>query len=170
MKTNQPKVQKKVAKKAAKKEMAKTLTERFLEAMTQLGQEAEKIGVDISKVGHAVVKKLSDKFAGDKALKKSAAVKGAKVGKKKVKELKKSAINAKPVTQSVKVVPIVSAEKVANAIEKKAAAKPVVVKKATAKDGAAPAPATKKTETKTPDAKKTVKPTRKKAASKDLAN
>ncbi len=171
MKTNQPKVQKNVAKKAAKKEMAKTLTVRFLETMSQLGEEAEKLGVNISSIGHSVVKKLSDKFAGEKALKKSAAAKGVKGDKKKVKGLKKTAAKAQRTTQSVKVIPIVTEEKVANAIQKRASAKAVVVKKATAKVSAAPKTEAKKAvAAKKEEKKKATKNTGKKAAHKELTN
>ncbi len=170
MKTNQPKVQKKVAKKAAKKEMAKTLTERFLETMNQLGVEAEKVGVNISSIGHAVVKKLNDKFVGEKAIKKSAAAKNAKGADKKIKELKKAATKARPTTQSVKVIPIVTEEKVASAIQKSAKAKTVVVKKAAAKANDTSVKEPKKTVSAKPAARKTTKSSRKKVVNKELTN
>ncbi|MEJ5963177.1 hypothetical protein [Pedobacter immunditicola] len=71
MKTNKPKVHKKDAKKAGKKELAKTLTERFLQLMKEMGQEAEKIGLDINKVGVSAIKKLSAKLTGEKSPKKT---------------------------------------------------------------------------------------------------
>jgi hypothetical protein len=121
MKTDKPKVQKKVAKKAAKKEIAKSLTDRFMEHMTELGHEAEKIGVDIKKVGLSVVKKLTGKFSNDKSGKNGTV---AKKDKKIQKVVKKAVVKARPVAQSVKVIPIVTEEKVADAITKK----PVVEK------------------------------------------
>jgi hypothetical protein len=153
MKTNKPKVQKKLAKKAGKKELVKTLTEKFLELMKELGQDAEKIGVDIKKVGSTAVKKLSAKFsidaaakkgiinhvkpnkkanANDKIVTKKAAVNDVKPNKKSAavkaekkieKVVKRAVTKAIPVAQSVKVVPIVTEEKVANAIAKKPVAK-----------------------------------------------
>jgi hypothetical protein len=149
MKTNKPKVQKKVAKKAGKKELTKTLTERFLHLMNELGQEAEKIGVDISKVGLSAVKKLSVKLSGEKLAKKAAGhdaksakkavVNHIKPAKKVVSDevkaskkapavkkdkkientVKKAVAKARPAAQSVKVVPILTEENAANALAKK---------------------------------------------------
>lgn len=156
MKTNKPKVHKKDAKKAGKKELSKTLTERFLQLMKEIGQEAEKNGVDINKVGLSAIKKLSAKLSGDKSAKKAvpqpekkakkAVNNNAKPTKKAVadevrvpkkttevatdtkteKTVKKAVTKGRPAAQSVKVVPILSEENAAKALAKK-----TVVKKTT---------------------------------------
>ncbi|WP_432708924.1 hypothetical protein [Pedobacter sp.] len=52
-------MQKKVAKKAVKRDLEKTLRKRFLEVISQLGLDAEKVGDDISKTGKKIAKKLA---------------------------------------------------------------------------------------------------------------
>jgi membrane glycosyltransferase len=153
MKTNKPKVHKKDAKKAGKKELSKTLTDRFLQLMKEMGQEAEKSGVDIIKVGLSAIKKLSAKLSVGKPAKKKVvlqekqakkavindlktmkkAVAGeAKVAKKKPEiaretitenTVKKAVTKARPAAQSVKVTPILSEENAVKALAKKTAVK-----------------------------------------------
>jgi len=153
MKTNKPKVHKKDAKKAGKKELSKTLTERFLQLMKEMGQEAEKNGVDINKVGLSAIKKLSAKLSGKKPEKKTkvirekeakkAVVNKVKAVKKTVADevkvakktpefdrdtktanaVKKAMTKGRPAAQSVKVVPILSEENAAKALAKKTAVK-----------------------------------------------
>ena len=156
MKTNKPKVHKKDAKKAEKKELSKTLKDKFLQLMKEMGQEAEKNGIDINKVGLSALKKISAKLSEEKPSKKSEAHKGKQdkkmdnshakpIGKtvadevkitKKTPEvasgtkaadaLRKVVIKGRPAAQSVKVVPILSEENAAKALSKK-----TVVKKTT---------------------------------------
>ena len=102
MKTNKPKVQKKVAKKAGKKELAKTLADRFFQVMNEFGKEAEKMGLDIGKVGLSAVKKLTSKLSGEKSTKK-ASTRNAKDAKKAIvehikpaKKAVKKAVEARP--------------------------------------------------------------------------
>ena len=135
MKTNKSKVQKKVAKKAAKKDLEKTFTAKMMEIVQQLAHDAEQIGVDIKKVGRSVSKSLFQKKVAKVKVKKDVA--------KANKAVKAAADKAKSVSRSVKVVPIVSVEKVEQAIAKKPVAKTPAAPKAVRK------PAVKKPNTKT---------------------
>ena len=166
MKTDNPKVQKKVAKKAAKKELELNLTQKFFEAITHLGHDAEKIGADVAKAAKSVAAKLSKKFteATQKTEKKAAKVKlveknafektkdikmtTVKGAKKAQKEVEKAVAKAKPVVNSIKVAPIATEEKAADLI----APKPSSNIKATA---------VKRTVTSSVPAKSAAKPTTK---------
>jgi len=129
MKTNKPKVHKKDAKKAGKKELSKTLTDRFLQLMKELGQEAEKIGVNINKVGLSSIKKLSAKLSGEKAAKKTVAhpeKKATKNIKNNVKPTKKAVVDEVKITK--KTAQVDNDTKAADAVRKAEALKKAMIK------------------------------------------
>jgi hypothetical protein len=56
-------------KRAAKKELESGIAERFLEVVTNLGHDAERIAKDIKKMSKEIAKKLSEKIKAEKSKK-----------------------------------------------------------------------------------------------------
>lgn len=120
MKTDKPKVQKKLTKKAVKKELEGSLTQKFSEAVTHLGHDAEKIGNELAKAAKDVAAKLarklksSDKNADGKPAKdEKLQLKGSKKAKK---EVNKAVSKPAPVVSSIKVPQIDLAENAEKAV------------------------------------------------------
>jgi hypothetical protein len=124
MKASKPKSDNK-AKKSEKKELEKTLTGKILEAVKNLGHDAERVARDVEIAGKFIAKKISKQLKSGKTVKSEVKEKSLKKGEKQVKRVvEKAAVKAKPVVNSVKVPAIASEEKVAQAIKPRAKATP----------------------------------------------
>ena len=80
------KASKKASKKVVKKELEDSITAKFMEAISDLGQDAKKIGKDIKKASKQIAKKLADKF---KDIKNTADDSLSNGKQARIKELKK---------------------------------------------------------------------------------
>jgi hypothetical protein len=99
-------------KKAAKKELESGIAERFLDVVSNLGHDAERIAKDIKKMSKEIAKKLSEKLKSSKKADKVATARKIKaekvIAKREVKASQKGVVKtpAKTVTTSAGKAPV----------------------------------------------------------------
>ncbi len=113
---------KKGQKKAARKQLQSGIAEKFLDAVTNLGHDAERIAKDIKKISKQLAEKLSEKIKEAKQPEKKA---GKKRGKTLLKEIDETPKKAIKISKAAKVV-----AKVANKGKRQATDRDVIFPKA----------------------------------------
>ena len=113
---------KKGLKKAARKQLQSGIAEKFLDAVTNLGHDAERIAKDIKKISKQLAEKLSEKIKEAKQPEKKA---GKKRGKTLLKEIDETPKKAIKISKAAKVV-----AKVANKGKRQATDRDVIFPKA----------------------------------------